>query len=136
MTPIALRFIVAPIARRQVLQELADKYSVADEYLLLAADCFLAEAEALDSAQPLLGWQAPEGPDQERNWQAHACCSELGIIMRRNCRHREGFDCALSGFRERRVGHIFCLKAMLLFEYAWPCYPLREVCEWFSTFRS
>ena len=43
-----------------------------------AANCFEAEAEALDACGPLLGWEAPEGPDPRRNaviadLLAHAC---------------------------------------------------------------
>jgi hypothetical protein len=49
------------------LRELAPRYSRAEAHLERAAEGFVDEADALDAAVPLLGWDSPEGPDPERN---------------------------------------------------------------------
>ncbi len=48
------------------LNEIASRYPQARDQLRAAAREFLAEAEALDQAEPLIGWQSPE-QDAERN---------------------------------------------------------------------
>jgi hypothetical protein len=49
------------------LREIAPKYPQAEAYLERAAVAFTVEADALDTAVPFLGWEAPEGPDAVRN---------------------------------------------------------------------
>jgi hypothetical protein len=49
------------------LREIAPDYPQAHSHLARAAGAFTAEADALDAAVPLLGWEAPEGPDPARN---------------------------------------------------------------------
>jgi hypothetical protein len=49
------------------LREIAPKYPKAEGHLRAAADHFLREADTLDSAEELLGWGAPAGPDPEQN---------------------------------------------------------------------
>ena len=49
------------------MRELAPKYPAATAYFEQAAAHFAAEADALDACMPLLWWNAPEGPDAERN---------------------------------------------------------------------
>ena len=49
------------------LTEIAPKYPRAEQYLVAAADHFAKEAEILDSGEALLSWQAPVGPDADRN---------------------------------------------------------------------
>jgi len=49
------------------MRELAPKYPQAEAYLERAAVAFSVEADALDTVVPLLGWDAPEGPDRVRN---------------------------------------------------------------------
>jgi hypothetical protein len=51
------------------LRELAPRYADAQAHLEQAAESFIAEADALGSAMPLLLWEAPVGPDPERNAQ-------------------------------------------------------------------
>jgi hypothetical protein len=50
--------------------EMAQKYSLARGFFERAASDFAAEADTLDRCVPLLGWQAPAGPDAERNARA------------------------------------------------------------------
>ncbi len=49
------------------LREIAPRYPGSQAMLESAARAFAAEADALDAAVPLLGWESPEGPDPERN---------------------------------------------------------------------
>ena len=49
------------------LREIAPKYPQAEAYLERAAVAFTVEADALDTAVPFLGWEAPVGPDRVRN---------------------------------------------------------------------
>jgi len=51
------------------MRELAPKYPQVRAHFERAAAAFIAEVDALDAAVPLLGWEAPEGPDPERNAQ-------------------------------------------------------------------
>ena len=52
------------------LKEIAPNYPEASEHLNKAAEYFKAEADILDSGADLLWWNAPEGPDPERNAKA------------------------------------------------------------------
>jgi hypothetical protein len=49
------------------LRELAQKYPEVQGQFERAAEAFCGEADALDASVPLLGWEAREGPDPERN---------------------------------------------------------------------
>jgi hypothetical protein len=49
------------------MHELASKYPQVQASFERAAAAFAEEADTLDAAVPLLGWDAPEGPDPERN---------------------------------------------------------------------
>jgi len=49
------------------LREIAPRYPQAQDQMEYAAQAFISEADALDAAVPLLGWESPEGPDPERN---------------------------------------------------------------------
>jgi hypothetical protein len=51
------------------LREIAPRYPEVQSQFGRAAEGFSAEADALDAAVPLLWWEAPEGPDPERNAQ-------------------------------------------------------------------
>jgi hypothetical protein len=51
------------------LREIAPSYPEAQAHLEGAAMAFVEEADALDATVPLLGWEAPEGPDRVRNNQ-------------------------------------------------------------------
>jgi hypothetical protein len=51
------------------LREVAPWYPTAAADLEVAARAFIEEAHALNFAVPLLGWDAPEGPDTDRNAQ-------------------------------------------------------------------
>ena len=51
------------------MRELAQKYPGVQGQFERAAEAFCSEAGALDASTPLLGWEAPEGPDPERNAQ-------------------------------------------------------------------
>ena len=51
------------------MRELELKYPQVQAHFERAAAAFIAEADALDAAVPLLGWDAPDGPDPERNAQ-------------------------------------------------------------------
>ena len=53
-------------AASQFLTEIAPKYPAASSSLLRAARDFAHEANCLDSARPLIGWQAAE-EDADRN---------------------------------------------------------------------
>jgi hypothetical protein len=55
------------------LREVAPWYPTAAANLEVAARAFIEEADALDSAVPLLGWDAPEGPDRVRNSRLVPC---------------------------------------------------------------
>ncbi len=57
-------------AASDFLMEIAPKYPEASEHLKKAAEHFKAEADALDSGADLLWWDAPKGPDAERNAKA------------------------------------------------------------------
>ena len=57
-------------AASQFLSEIAPKYPEATQYLESAAKHFAHEAELLDSGADLLWWDAPKGPDAERNARA------------------------------------------------------------------
>ncbi|MHC4248253.1 MAG: hypothetical protein ACYS9X_03915 [Planctomycetota bacterium] len=52
------------------LREIAPRHTAATPELEAAAAEFEAEADALDSAEKLLWWDSPEGPDAERNEKA------------------------------------------------------------------
>ena len=65
-------------AAAQFLREVAPAYPTGKRGLIRAANCFEAEAEALDACWSLLGWEAPEDPDPRRSaviadLLAHAC---------------------------------------------------------------
>ncbi len=49
------------------LKEIAPKYPEAKENLENASEYFKAEADILDQCKDLIWWNAPEGPDAERN---------------------------------------------------------------------
>jgi hypothetical protein len=49
------------------LREIAPGHPAAADHLARAAGHFAAEADALDACVPLVWWEAPEGPDPERN---------------------------------------------------------------------
>ena len=49
------------------MREIAPRYPLVEAQFERAAAAFAGEADALDAAVPLLGWDAPEGPDPERN---------------------------------------------------------------------
>ena len=49
------------------LREIAPRYPAARTQLDQAAGHFLAEADTLKEAEPLLWWKSPEGPDRDRN---------------------------------------------------------------------
>ena len=51
------------------MRELVPEYPRVQAHFERAAVAFTTEADALDAAVPLLGWDAPEGPDPERNAQ-------------------------------------------------------------------
>lgn len=57
-------------AAADYLKELAPRYPATQDILLAASSSFNAEADILDQAESLLGWNSPEGPDPERNRQA------------------------------------------------------------------
>lgn len=54
-------------AAADFMREIAPKYPAAAAHFEQAAAYFTAEADALDACMPLLWWNAPEGPDPERN---------------------------------------------------------------------
>ena len=65
-------------AAAQFLREIAPAYPAGKRGLIRAANCFEAEAEALDACCPLLGWESPEEPEPRCNTViadllAHAC---------------------------------------------------------------
>jgi len=83
------------------LREIAPKYPKATQYLEAAAECFAAEADALDSCLEVLGWKSPKGPDSERNAK----------VVDRLSRAREQYGLAigeieeaLRAMDERRIG--------------------------------
>ena len=49
------------------MRELGPQYPQAKGHFERAAASFVAEADALDQCDPLLGWGSPEGPDPDRN---------------------------------------------------------------------
>ena len=51
------------------MRELAPRYPSVQARFKRAEEAFVAEADALDAAVSLLGWDAPDGPDPERNAQ-------------------------------------------------------------------
>ncbi len=51
------------------LKEIAPHYAQAEASLVRASESFALEADTLDSAEDLLWWGSPEGPDAERNAQ-------------------------------------------------------------------
>jgi hypothetical protein len=57
-------------AASEFLGEIAPKYPDAAEHLKSAAEHFKTEADTLDSGADLLWWDAPKGPDAERNAKA------------------------------------------------------------------
>ena len=57
-------------AASEFLKEIAPKYPEIFEHLKMAAEHFKAEADTLDSGADLLWWDAPKGPDAERNLKA------------------------------------------------------------------
>jgi hypothetical protein len=67
------------------MREIAPKYPQAQPQLERAAEALAAEADALDAAVLLLGWEAPEGPDPERN--------ALLVPLLRQA--RDGYACAI-----------------------------------------
>jgi hypothetical protein len=73
-------------AAARFAQELAPKYPQARTHLERAAVAFTAEADALDAAVPLLWWEAPVGPDPERN-------AQLVPLLRRA---RDGYASAIA----------------------------------------
>lgn len=54
-------------AAGEFLREIAPRHPAMSVRLLAAADHFEVEADALDEAHDLLGWQAPTDPDARRN---------------------------------------------------------------------
>jgi hypothetical protein len=57
-------------AAGEYLCEIAPRHPELSAALLRAAEHFAVEADLLDQAEPLLGWQSPQGPDAERNQKA------------------------------------------------------------------
>jgi hypothetical protein len=63
-------------AASQFLSEIAPKYPEATKHLESAAKHFAHEADLLDSGADLLWWEAPKGPDAERNAKASELLSK------------------------------------------------------------
>lgn len=59
-----------------LLREIAPRYPNAKRHLDAAAAEFEKEADILDTAENLLGWNVPEGPDAERNRKTAAILAE------------------------------------------------------------
>jgi hypothetical protein len=68
------------------MEELASKYPAADRELLMAAAAFTNEADTLEALKPMLWWNAPEGPDAERNAKASTLIAQASEHYRRGIR--------------------------------------------------
>lgn len=66
------------------LREIAPKYVAGKAELLAAAAHFIAEADALDEAEPMLGWSAPERQGADR------CAKAAEILSRAMERYKQG----------------------------------------------
>ena len=76
------------------LRELTPRYPQVRENFERAATAFVDEAGALDTAVPLLGWDAPEGPAPERN-------ADLVPLL---CRARDGYARGIDEIEAALVG--------------------------------
>lgn len=69
------------------LREIAPKYPTAKKDLEDAAKCFEAEADTLAKGENLLWWQAPEGPDAERNARV------VRLLIEARADYARGIEC-------------------------------------------